>query len=151
MKIIKITSLVKTHLEERHDYDSAMAHDTILSSPRSLLLNRIEEQARSRMARGPAGSMATFLVFLELTTQLKMQCVPPRTLGVAAAAIPHRKSTTGYKRWEAIQPQLQKHAHTLLLHTRLTLKEKDPVHEEGVRQKTHFGTRLSRPQIGLYT
>ena len=26
--------------KERHDYDSVMAHDTILSSPRSLLLNR---------------------------------------------------------------------------------------------------------------
>ena len=32
--------------KERHDYDSAMAHDTILSPPRSLLLNR--RQARSQ-------------------------------------------------------------------------------------------------------
>ena len=91
------------------------------------------------------------LGLLKMRLQLLVQCVFPTTLGFAAAAIPHRKSTTGYKRWEAIQPQLQKYAHTLLLHSRLTLKEKDPVHEEGVRQRTHFGTRLSRPQIGPYT
>ena len=47
--------------------------------------------------------------------------------------------------------QLPKHAHTLLLHSRLTLKEKDAGHEEGAIQRTHFGTRLSRPQIGPYT
>ena len=146
MKIIKITSLVKTHLEERHDYDSAMAHDTILSSPRSLLLNRIEEQARSRMARGPTGSMATFLVFLELPLQLKMQCVSPRTLGVAAAASPHRKSTTGYKRWEAIQPQLQNHANTHCFTTQDLLKRKkiQPTKRD-LYQRTHIGTRLSGP------
>ena len=40
-------------------------------------------------------------------------------------------------------------------HTAFTLKTyfkgKDPDHEEGAIQKNPFGTRLSRPRIGLYT
>ena len=102
-----------------------MAHDTILSSPRSLLLNRIEEQARSRMARGPAGSMATFLVFLELTMQLKMQCVPPLHVGGCSCREPtpeidNRLQEVGGNP----APATKTRTHTLLHHLRLTLKEK---------------------------
>ena len=106
---------------------------------------------------GVANSQATVLdpsdtVPVDDAVATDVQCVLPHHVGGCSCREPtpeidNRLQEVGGNP----APATKTRTHTLLLHTRLTLKEKDPVHEEGVRQRTHFGTRLSRPQIGPYT
>ena len=102
---------------------------------------------------GAANSQATVLdtVPVDDAVATDVQCVLPHHVGGCSCREPtpeidNRLQEVGGNP----APATKTRTHTASTH-KTYFKGKDPVHEERVRQKTHFGTRLSRPQIGLYT
>ena len=84
--------------------------------------------------------------------QLIVQCVLPHHVGGCSCREPtpeidNRLQEVGGNP----APATKTRTHTLLHHLRLTLKEKTQPTKRDLYKEPIFGTRLSGPQVGLYT
>ena len=78
--------------------------------------------------------------------------VPQHVGGSQVPACPHRKSSSGHKKWAATSPSCEDDTHTDTASSLKTyLKRKAAAHQEGLPKRNHFWTKIIRTAGRLYT